>query len=620
MEELEDNNHLCRVIHGIAATGKIKIFNSQNETNKIHLLEFKKYFYELSWETVDEQIKYTQIKEASSKNKGETYDLLSSLFFTFDTSKIKYKFIKYVVIDHIDVPIAYRKAVDLYLENYSDEIGEKFAKNLDELQNFIDEFTFRLMTRYEMSLVKRFLKTVDGEFILFVDDFKKEYLYNLPKGIQGIICRRAENEKLAYSLAREFELPLAIHDFDYMDNSLVTIDGLNNKIIINPSEEEIQEYQGIINQRTYQIGEDSSYQPSKINIYAPMVDMRMLDKVAYGNWYAGIAPFKTEYMFVTKGIMPKDEEQYKLFYDMFTAMKDKEVFIRLPDLRPELPIAYFGDIYTDPQTFLMYEDIFQIHLKAIIKAAEKTGTQVNIAIPMVRMSEEIFFWKEQFADASFESKIDHVKLGVIFETESAYEYFDEYKQMDFAMIELNDLVEEISDNFDRYSHMSKNDIIETFWPNIKDLHQYLRSYKLQVKHILAGNFLTNPEVFRKFLKSGFTDFSIPISQIKSIEKVIKDHNDTRGRYIGVAARRMEKREAWNITLILREKRKRDKKMAKIEERILKKDALAKQRRDDNKAKREQVLEFILAEKKKKDQEAAKNNKNNQIIKKNKMSR
>ena len=67
-----------------------------------------------------------------------------------------------------------------------------------------------------------------------------------------------------------------------------------------------------ISEKTYEIGENSKYLPSKVRIYAPMVDTRMVDKVAYGDWFAGIAPFKTEYMFVTKGIMPKDELRYRL--------------------------------------------------------------------------------------------------------------------------------------------------------------------------------------------------------------------------------------------------------------------------------------------------------------------
>ena len=63
------------------------------------------------------------------------------------------------MVDHIDVPTAYRKAVDLYVENNLEEIENKFSNNFDQLDMFIQEFTYRLMTRYEMSLVKRLLKT-----------------------------------------------------------------------------------------------------------------------------------------------------------------------------------------------------------------------------------------------------------------------------------------------------------------------------------------------------------------------------------------------------------------------------------------------------------------------------
>ena len=78
-----DQSHPCRVIYGTSSTGSIKYFNKQKETNKIHLLEFKEYFYDLTWETIDEQIKYSEIKVASAKNKVETYRFLDSLYQNF---------------------------------------------------------------------------------------------------------------------------------------------------------------------------------------------------------------------------------------------------------------------------------------------------------------------------------------------------------------------------------------------------------------------------------------------------------------------------------------------------------------------------------------------------------
>jgi len=581
------------VIYGTYATGKIKYFNVQDETKKIDLLEFKKYFYDLTWETIDEQTIYSQIKVANSKNKRKTKEVIELLFNTFDTKLIKYKFIKYVVIDRIDVPTAYRKAVDLYVDNHSEEIHKKFAENLDMLEMFIQEFTYRLMIRYEMSLVKRFLNRIRGKFILLVDEFKIEYLHNLPKNIQGIVCKSIMDKKLAFSLVHELELPLAIHDHHYKNNTLVTIDGVNDKVIANASEITKIVGMNVLKSRTYDIGEKPSYKPSLIS---------------------GVAPFKTEFMFVTKGTVPTFEEQYKVFFDLYTAMKTKIVYIRIPDLRPGREIAYMGNVYTDPETFNIHWEIFQTFLKAIRKAAEDTNSEVNIVIPMVRVSDEMSFWRSAIDDVFYKSKIKKANVGIIFETESACEYFEDYFDMDFAMIELDDLVEEISDEFDRYSILTKNEVIDTFLPNLRDLHQYLRSYNIKVVHILSGNTLSNPQVFRKFLKLGFRDFSIPMSEIKLIENVIKQHNDSIGKKIGYAKQAAGKRNELRIKAILREKKEREKEQTRLKINQLKKEKKDQAYRDSRKEKRNKVLDKMLKENKENEKNSKINKKKNEMSK------
>lgn len=587
-----------RVIYGTIAVGNIVYFNIKNETNRVKNIELKTLFDELNDNTIDEYIQYREIKLQVNENIESIDEILDFIYFTFDTGVIRRNFVRYVHEKKYDVPRAFHEALNKFIKSPKFIIPVELLCKKEEIRFFINELKSRLISRYESVMLQRLIRNLDFDFILYTDEFKKEYFYNLPKQIQGIICKNCKDEDLAFSFAHEFELPLAIHDFEFQENSLVIIDGIENIVIVDPSVDIENQYQEKLRKYTYIIGEDSSYSPSKINIYAPMVDTRILDKIAYGNWYTGVAPFKTEFIYSTKGTLPSYKEQYDLFHHMFTVMKDKEVYIRIPDFRPERPTELLGEIFTDTDTFDQFTELFQTNMLAIANASKDTGKQVNMLVPMIRMSSEIPFWRREIKSVFEYCNQGNVKVGIMFETGSAYDYYEEYKGMDFVIIGLNDLVEEISDDYDRYSHMSKEEIIETFWPNLRDLHQYFRSYRLQTKHILAGNFLSNPEVFRKFLKSGFRDFSIRASEIKLIEKVLTKYNETRGMYIGVAAAREADQERRRIKVILRNKREREEKNKRAANKLRKKLEKEQKIRDQNKEKREEVLKTLLSKNKK----------------------
>ncbi|MFH1692817.1 MAG: putative PEP-binding protein [Bacillota bacterium] len=590
--------HGCRVMYGFVAIGKIIYYDNQNETEKLKESEIEELFSEITDNTIDEYIQYREIKAAISDNEKRIYLILDFIFRTFDTEIIKINFINFVAKEKLNISKAFERAFDEYMLNTPNLVPSDLAVYQEEIVLYSKELKQRLIMRYEVIMLQRLIKNIDFDFILFIKEFKKEYLYNLPKRIQAIICRNIKDEQLGISLAHEYELPLVIHDYNYKEQSIVIIDGKLNQVLINPSDETLDEYKEMTQIQTYKNGENPSYLPSKVNIYAPMVDTRMLDKVASGRWYSGIAPYKTEFMYVTKGMTPSYTEQYGIFLNVLDSMKNKEVYISIPDFRPEKPTEYLGEIFTDMQTFSDFTNLFSTNLLAIAHASRDTNKAVNIVVPMIRMSEEVNQWRNEI-EAVFEyCRVHTVKIGIMIETESAFEYYDEYKDMDFAIIGLNNLIEEITDDFDRYSHLSKEEIIDILWPDVRDLHQYLRSYKLQVKHILSGNFLTNPDVFRKFLKSGFTDFSIPISKIKIVEQVLKDHVESKGKCVGLAAQRVEKTKLWKISRILKEKKEREDKKKKAEEKIRKKQEKIQQERDKNKEKREQVIKMLLSSNKK----------------------
>lgn len=611
MKEKTGRQNSCRVLYGTIAVGNTIHYDVKTETNMIKNTELREVFDEMNRNTINEYHIFWTIKSQGTQTISLMDDILNFIYFTFDTEVINFKFIRYVHEKKYDLPTAFNVAMTEFLNSPSYMIPVELLCVKQEINSLVSELKSRLVARYHIVMFERFLRRIDSDFILTVNEFKKSYFYNLPKQVQGIICKRAKDEKLAFSFAREFELPLVIHNIEYQEHSRVIIDGIENQVIIDPSPEEEMERLQKIKKYTYCIGEDSSYTSSKINIYAPIVDIRNAEKIAYGNWYTGIAPFKPEFLYSAKGTILTKEEQYKLYHEMFTILKDKEIIIRIPDFRPERPVEALGEVFTDIETYDEYITIFQDNINAIANAARELGKEVKMVVPMIRVSSEILRWKQEI-EAVFEScRIDNVKVGIMFETGSIYDFYEEYRSMDFVIIGLNDLIEEITDEYDRNSDLSKEEFLEVFWPDLRDIHQYFRSYLLQKKHIIAGNVLSNPEIFRKLLKSGFRDFSIRQSEIKLIEHVLTEHNETRGKYIGVAAERDANKEKWRINVILRDIRERKEKKEREIAKVLKKKQKEQQIRDLHKEKREQVIKELLADRKieEKTEEKKKKNKN-----------
>ncbi len=584
------------VLRNYVSMGKIVTFDNQKEVQKVKHSEFDELFDKINSHTIDEYLRYREMKTILANSSDEIFQLLEFVFFTFDTESINFRFRELV----IDYKMNFSEAIDVALEEFfiSDQMvfPKKFIENQDVIEEYFKELKERLIIRYEMVMLERLIEHIKEDFILFVEVFKKEYLNNIKKNFHGMICKKIENIDLARTLAHEFEIPISIHNHNYTNDDFVIIDGINKKIIENPRSEEINDYNSIIQSKTYFVGEDPSYPESKIKLYAPMVDTRFVDRIAHSSWYSGVAPYKTEYMYVTNGVQLTFEQQYEIFLKFMKDIGNKEIYIRIPDFRPERPNDFFGNGYTDIETHIEFEPFFDDNLRAIALASKVYNRKVNIIVPMIRMPNEIEYWRRQVDGVFSICGINDVKVGIMIETESTYEYFEDYTTMDFVVIGLNDLIEEISDDYNRFSHLSKEQMLDVFWPNLRDLHQFLRTFKMQTKHIIAGNMLSNPHIVRKLIKAGFTDFSIQLSQVKVIEHVIKEYIDTRGTFIGVAAQRIEDRIQRELDRADKEKAISDREKIKAELKTLKKQEKEQAVRDEHKDKREEVIKMLLSKK------------------------
>lgn len=437
-------------------------------------------------------------------------------------------------IDRPYFPTLLIKEIDRQIRMSKRGFKEFSAFKKDELEKQIEIFKEYLLMRFESYYLSEMLKNVHEDIILVCEAFCPEFLHKIPKNVKGIITiKEMKDLNFIKLLAYEYEIPIAQCYTIFPHDKIAIIDGDREKITFNPDEEDLKWFYEKYKNSTFDLGEIPTYQSKKIKIYAQVVNENNLDRVTSNNWYQGIAPFKTDFYFITKGILPKVEEQIEYYVDFFQKSNGMPIYLKVPDFTPDKPLKYMDHAHREIGFVQSQHQMFFDHFAAIAQAVKRTNADVKIVIPRIVMAEELSDWKRHLIMAFDYENIKVPEFGYILETESAYEYYYSFPKVDFVIIGFDNLIEEYSIHYDRYSKMTTRKFEQIFLPVIKDIHEHLNKRNQPTKHILSGNIISNPFIFRKLINYGFTEFSIPISKIRYIEPMFTDYCNTRGKYIGV---------------------------------------------------------------------------------------
>jgi signal transduction protein with GAF and PtsI domain len=434
----------------------------------------------------------------------------------------------------------FEKAVDKYLEkpsnnSFLDIIDENKIEYFNKKGN---ELKDRIAVQIDRFLIQDIVSQLKEDVILYVNHFKKEYLFELPKNLKGFICKKIERPELILELSVAYEIPILMTPRSFSKASFAIIDGINNISYLNPSENKIKAIQDLKNSYTYTLGEDPIYSSDEIKFYATLVDKKDFDIVNSSTWYAGVALFKTEYMYITKGYLPTLDDLVELYCDLLETFKDKIVQIRIPSFDEIKSIEYEGEIFTDLEYVRDYSRIFFVNITAIKKALEITNKKVSIVIPMLRLGREIERWKSliQGYIGTPTTEAGNPSFSIMMETESALMYYEDYRYVDSAIFGLDNYIDECMEK-SKYDKIDFEEFMLQAFPDLEGSHQYYRRTGIKVLHFVEGNILKDPKILRKFMNKGFKHFIIPLSYIKKAGEVLFMKESIKGKYKEVYAKR-----------------------------------------------------------------------------------